>query len=320
MTMTDNYGRKIEYLRMSVTENCNLRCGYCMPEDECGECRCGKVLNNDELVKIASAAAELGMKKLRITGGEPLVRRDLTELVKSLSQIPGIEDLSLTTNGTLLAPKAQELYSAGIHRINISLDTLDPEKYARITRGGKLSDAVNGIRAALEVGMSPVKLNTVLIGGFNDDEIESLCLLTMRYPVELRFIELMPIGHASPFGSEAYISNNIVLEKMPELVPIERQAHSVARLYKLPGAVGKVGLISPLSNHFCSECNRLRLTADGHLKPCLHSAEEINVRGLTGDDLKAAILSAVAHKPRMHVALSATEHSESKRSMYRIGG
>ena len=318
--MTDNYGRKIEYLRMSVTENCNLRCGYCMPESECGECRCGNVLSNDELIRIASAAAELGMKKLRITGGEPLVRRDLTELVKRLALLPGIGDLSLTTNGTLLAPKAQELYDAGIHRINISLDTLDPEKYAGMTRGGKLSDAVDGIRAALEVGMSPVKLNTVLIGGFNDDEVESLCLLTMRYPVEVRFIELMPIGHDSPFGSAAYISSDVVLKKMPQLVPIERQAHSVARLYKLPGAVGRVGLISPLSNHFCSECNRLRLTADGHIKPCLHSAEEINVRGLKGDDLKAAILSAVSHKPQMHVALSATERSESKRSMYRIGG
>lgn len=318
--MTDNFGRKIEYLRMSVTENCNLKCSYCMPESAGSECRCSNVLTADELVSVASAAAQLGMKKLRITGGEPLVRRDITELAERLSSIPGIEDISLTTNGTLLAPIAEKLYAAGIHRINISLDTLDPGKYEKITRGGRLSDAIDGIRAALKAGMSPVKLNTVLIGGFNDDEIESLCRLTERYPVELRFIELMPIGHASPFGEGAYISCDTVLEKMPELSPVASEPHSVARMYKLPDAVGKVGLISPLSNHFCSECNRLRLTADGNLKPCLHSSEEISVKGLRGEELKAAILSAVSHKPRMHVALSATERSESKRSMYRIGG
>lgn len=318
--MIDAYGRRIEYLRMSVTDGCNLRCVYCMPADGMSECPCRSAMSADEFVEIAEAAASLGMKKLRITGGEPLVRGDILPLVRRLGQIPGIEDMSLTTNATLLKPIARELFDAGIHRINISLDTLDEEKYSRITRGGHLSDALDGIRAAIEVGMSPVKLNAVLIGGFNDDEIGTLARLTLKYPVQVRFIELMPIGSADAFPKEAYLPVGEVLERLPEMEPVEREAHSVARLYKLPDALGEVGLISPLSDHFCAECNRLRLTADGCLKPCLHSAEELPVRGLHGDDLREAILMAVSHKPQMHVALSATERSEAKRSMYRIGG
>lgn len=189
-----------------------------------------------------------------------------------------------------------------------------------MTRGGKLSDALEGLRAAMYAGMRPVKLNAVLIGGFNDTEIETLAELTQAYPVELRFIELMPIGHTSCFPKSAYIPDSVVLQKLPGLEPVESAPHSVARLYKLPHAQGRIGLISPLSNHFCAECNRLRLTADGCLKPCLHSAEEIPVRGLHGEELKAAILTAVSHKPKMHVELSATERSQSQRSMYRIGG
>ena len=277
-------------------------------------------MSADEFVVIARAAAELGMKKLRITGGEPLVRSDIILLVRELGAVQGIEDMSMTTNATLLAPCAEELYKAGIRRINISLDTLVPEKYAEITRGGRLSDALEGIRAAMAAGMSPVKLNTVLIGGFNDDEIETLAEMTVRYPVQLRFIELMPIGNTGDFPKQAYLPDSTVLERLPQLVPVPSEKHTVARLYRLPGAKGEVGLISPLSNHFCAECNRLRLTADGCLKPCLHSAEELSVRGLHGEQLRQAILTAVSHKPQMHVALSATERSEAQRSMYRIGG
>ena len=318
--MTDAYGRKIEYLRMSVTDGCNLRCRYCMPPDGMAECPCRTAMSTDEFVEIARAAAELGMKKLRITGGEPLVRSDIIPLVRELGAVQGIEDMSMTTNATLLAPCAEELYKAGIRRINISLDTLMPEKYAEITRGGRLSDALEGIRAAMAAGMSPVKLNTVLIGGFNDDEIETLAEMTVRYPVQLRFIELMPIGNTGDFPKQAYLPDSTVLERLPQLVPVPSEKHTVARLYRLPGAKGEVGLISPLSNHFCAECNRLRLTADGCLKPCLHSAEELSVRGLHGERLRQAILTAVSHKPQMHVALSATERSEARRSMYRIGG
>lgn len=318
--MTDGYGRKIEYLRMSVTDACNLRCAYCMPEEGMRVCPCKSAMSADEFVEIASAAAELGVNKLRITGGEPLLRGDIVGLTRELGKIEGIEDISMTTNATLLAPMAEDLYKAGIHRINISLDTLDAKKYEDMTRGGKLSDALEGLRAAMYAGMRPVKLNAVLIGGFNDTEIETLAELTQAYPVELRFIELMPIGHTSCFPKSAYIPDSVVLQKLPGLEPVESAPHSVARLYKLPHAQGRIGLISPLSNHFCAECNRLRLTADGCLKPCLHSAEEIPVLGLHGEELKAAILTAVSHKPKMHVELSATERSQSQRSMYRIGG
>ena len=318
--MKDSYGRTIEYLRVSVTDACNLCCSYCMPQDAKGKCLCKGSMSADEFLEIASAAAELGVKKLRITGGEPLVRSDIVELARGLASIPGIEDIAMTTNGTLLEDKAKALYDAGIKRINISLDTLDTWKYAEITRGGKLTDAVRGIKAALEAGMTPVKVNTVLIGGFNDDEIEDLAGLTVDYPIDVRFIELMPIGFAAPYGEGAYISNETVLKKLPHLETVESDKGTVARLYRLPGAKGKVGLISPLSNHFCAECNRLRLTADGCIKPCLHSAEEISVRGLHGDELREAILTAASHKPKMHVELSATERSESQRSMYRIGG
>lgn len=318
--MTDGYGRKIEYLRMSVTDACNLRCTYCMPEEGMRSCPCKSAMSAGEFVEIASAAAELGMKKLRITGGEPLVRGDIVELTRALGKIEGIEDMSLTTNATLLAPLAEDFYKAGIRRINISLDTLDTKKYADITRGGRLSDALEGLRAAMYAGMSPVKLNTVLIGGFNDTEIEALAELTVCYPIQLRFIELMPIGDTRDFPESAYIPNSVVLQKLRGLEPVGSEPHSVARLYRLPHALGRIGLISPLSNHFCAECNRLRLTADGCLKPCLHSAEEIPVRGLHGSELKAAILTAVSHKPEMHVELSAAQRSESKRSMYRIGG
>ncbi len=319
--MIDGYGRKIEYLRMSVTDACNLRCTYCMPPDGMKECPCRTAMSADELIETAREAAGLGMKKLRITGGEPLVRGDILPLVRELGTIPGIEDMSLTSNATLLAPVARKLFDAGIHRINISLDTLDAAKYEKITRGGRLNDALDGIHAALEAGMSPVKLNTVLIGGFNDDEIAPLAELTLRYPVQLRFIELMPIGDTGgEFDQSAYLPAGAVLERLPQLEPVRSERHSVARLYRLPGAMGEVGLISPLSDHFCAECNRLRLTADGCLKPCLHSAEEIPVRGLHGQELRDAILRAVSHKPEKHGALSAAERSEAKRSMYRIGG
>lgn len=319
--MIDAYGRKIEYLRMSVTDACNLKCAYCMPADGMKQCPCRTAMSAAEFVEIASAAASLGMKKLRITGGEPLVRNDIVLLVRELGKIRGIEDMSLTTNATLLAPIADELFKAGIHRINISLDTLNAEKYGKITRGGRLSDAIDGIRAAFDAGMTPVKLNTVLIGGFNDDEIIPLAELTLRYPVQIRFIELMPIGDtAGEFSAEAFIPNSAVLDRLPQLSSVPSEKHTVARLYKLPGALGEVGLISPLSNHFCAECNRLRLTADGCLKPCLHSAEEISIRGLHGKELCSAIEKAVSHKPEKHVALSASERSEAKRSMYRIGG
>lgn len=315
--MKDGFGREVNYLRMSVTENCNQRCVYCMPEGAIP--RDWDCLSDDELVEIARAAAELGINKIRITGGEPLVRRGIVELCERIGSVPGIRDLSMTTNGARLPDMARELKEAGVSRVNISLDTLDPDKFKKITRGGNIRDTLLGIDAAFECGMTPIKLNTVLIGGFNDDEIYKLVELTRSCPVELRFIELMPIGSAHTFSPQAYIPNSAVLDKVPELKPMDEES-GVARLYKLPDGKGRVGLISPLSHEFCDSCSRLRLTPDGCLKPCLHSPEEIRLKGLHGAELTWALKLAIAHKPRQHGALSATERSASLRDMNRIGG
>ncbi|MGE4277073.1 MAG: GTP 3',8-cyclase MoaA [Lawsonibacter sp.] len=316
--MNDYFGREITYLRISVTDRCNLRCQYCMPEEGIVKQPHCDILSLEEIAEIAREAVGLGIRKIRITGGEPLVRRGILSLCRELAQLPGLEDLALTTNGTLLAPIAKELKAAGVGRVNISLDTLDPDKYHTITRLGQLEDALSGIRAAMEAGLTPLKINTVLIGGFNDDEIPDLVALTQQSPIELRFIELMPIGHASPFGKEAYLPCGTVLERVPNLQPMEK--NGVAELYRLPGAAGSVGLIRPISHLFCGECNRIRLTADGYLKPCLFSTEEIPLHGLHGEMLRKRLETAIAHKPAKHGVLTSAEHAGSARDMNQIGG
>lgn len=314
----DQIGREISYLRISVTDRCNLRCVYCMPPEGVEKRRHEEILSFEEIEEIAQAAVELGVRKIRITGGEPLARRGVVELCRRLGCIRGVEDLSMTTNGTLLPPVAAALFRAGIHRINISLDTLQGEKYRTITRGGRLEDALEGIRVAMEVGMNPIKINTVLIGGFNDDEIPALVDLTRRAPLEVRFIELMPVGCTQAFGPAAYLPCQSVLERVPQLQPVD--VIGVTERYRLPGAPGRVGLIRPLSHHFCARCDRLRLTADGTLKPCLHSAEEVSLRGLHGEQLRQQILEAVRCKPAQHGPLSWSQRSETERNMNEIGG
>ena len=316
--MQDHIGREISYLRISVTDRCNLRCIYCMPPEGVEKCRHREILSFEEIEEIARTAVALGVRKIRITGGEPLARLGTVGLCGMLGRIQGVEDLSMTTNGTLLPQTADALFRAGIHRINISLDTLQAEKYRAITRGGRLEDALAGIRAAEKAGMSPIKINTVLIGGFNDGEIADLVDLTRRAPLEVRFIELMPIGSAAPFGPEAYLPCQTVLERVKQLQPVDTSG--VAERYRLPGAPGLVGLIRPLSHHFCAQCDRLRLTADGKLKPCLHSADEIPLRGLHGDALRQQILEAVRRKPSQHGALAWDQRSDSERNMNEIGG
>ena len=242
-------------------------------------------------------------------------------LCRSIVELPGIRDLSLTTNGVLLADMADELRAAGVRRVNISLDSLNPAKFAEITRGGDLERVLLGIRRALEAGLHPVKLNVVLIGGFNDSEIADFVGLTMFYPIEVRFIELMPIGEGASYWQSGYLPNSAVLDAVPELLPELVQAKGgVARLYAVPGAPGRVGLINPISGHFCAECNRLRLTADGKLRPCLHSDTEISVRGLHRKELEDAILAAVEAKPRRRQDLSGESPSEAGRGMSQIGG
>lgn len=317
--MKDQFGREINYLRLSVTDRCNLRCRYCMPEE--GVCKKPhtEMLTEDEMIDAVEAAAALGVTKLRITGGEPLVKRNIVALCARAAHVPGIRELCITTNGVLLPKLAKGLRAAGVNRVNLSLDTLDPKKYAHITRVGTLEGALDGLHAALEAGFDKVKINAVLIGGFNDDEIEPLANLTMRYPVDVRFIELMPMLDHPEFGEAAFIPYTRVLDKLPQAQGISPDG-GVAKLYRLPGALGNIGLISPVSAHFCAECNRIRLTADGKLKPCLHAADEVSLKGMTREQMRETMSRVMYEKPSCHAELSATQHSHAGRSMNQIGG
>ena len=317
--MIDKYGREISYLRLSVTELCNLRCRYCMPEDGVCKKRHEDMLTREEMLDAVKAAAELGIRKVRITGGEPLVKRDILSICRGVARTEGIEEVCITTNGLLLPELAKPLREAGVSRVNISLDTLDEKKYAYITRRGSLAGAVAGIKAALDAGFDMVKINAVLIGGFNDDEIPALAELTRRYPLDLRFIELMPMLDSREFGPEAFIPCSVVTDKLPELQP-EPQDKGVARLFRLPGAMGRIGLISPVSSHFCAACNRIRLTADGKIKPCLHSGQEFSVKGLDHEGMLEQLRAAILAKPACHQELSAQSLSHAGRNMNQIGG
>jgi cyclic pyranopterin phosphate synthase len=317
--MKDRFGRGITYLRLSVTELCNLRCRYCMPAEGICKRRHDEMLTQEEMLLALRVAAELGVRKLRITGGEPLVKRNILAICEGAAQIPGIEEICLTTNGLLLPGLAKPLKRAGVSRLNISLDTLDEGKYAWMTRVGALDMALKGIEAALDAGFERIKLNTVLIGGWNDDEIRPLAALSLRWPVDVRFIELMPMTDRAAFGPQAFIPCSRVLQVLPELEPTGRD-DGVARMYRLPDARGGIGLISPLSACFCAGCNRLRLTADGRVKPCLHSPLEFPVKGLDAGGIRRQFLAACTAKPEGHGQLSYGQRSSANRSMNRIGG
>ena len=273
----------------------------------------------EETIDAVKAAVSLGIKKIRITGGEPLVKRGIVKLCDAISAIEGVEELCITTNGTLLPKFGKELREAGVSRVNISLDTLDPDKYREITRVGELSNALAGIDAAFEAGFDNIKINNVLMGGFNDDEIEDFVKLTVDRPIEVRFIELMPIGGGMDFDRSGFISCQQVLSKVPELEPLEH-SEGVAVLYRLPGAKGRVGLIRPISCEFCGECNKIRLTSDGMLKPCLHSDAELCIKGLQLDEMKEVMRNAVLQKPEMRDKLDADNPSHAGRNMNSIGG
>lgn len=317
--MKDSYGREISYLRLSVTDRCNLRCRYCMPAEGICKKRHEEMLTEDEMILAVQAAASLGIRKLRITGGEPLVKKNILSICERSAAVRGIDELCLTTNGILLPQLAKPLREAGVDRLNISLDTLVPEKYAYITRIGALEQALQGIEAALAAGFSRLKINTVLIGGFNDDEILALAELTRRYPVDVRFIELMPMTQNEQLGENAYLPGAAVRAALPELVQTPHDG-GVARLYRLPGAQGNVGLISAVSSHFCAACNRIRLTADGKLKPCLHSDQELSIRGMDYDEMRRQFERTILAKPRCHAPLSAEARSGAGRNMNQIGG
>ena len=317
--MKDTYGREISYLRLSVTELCNLRCRYCMPAEGVCKKEHDEMLTEEEIVLAVETAAELGVTKLRITGGEPLVKKNIVSICGRTAAVPGLREVCITTNGTRLPELARPLREAGVRRLNISLDTLSEEKYRYITRIGSLNQAIDGIEAALDAGYDKIKLNAVLIGGFNDDEIAPLAGLTRRWPVDVRFIELMPMYDSGDFGPEAFIPCERVLQALPELEK-ESPDGGVARLYRLPGAQGRIGLISPLSSHFCAACNRIRLTADGKLKPCLHGRAEFSVKGLDREGMREQFRAAILSKPEWHGELSYQSRSQAGRNMNTIGG
>ncbi|MDD2481051.1 MAG: GTP 3',8-cyclase MoaA [Lutispora sp.] len=319
--MVDRYGRSIEYLRVSVTDRCNLRCRYCMPEEGIKDKKChNDIMTLEEIYQVVEACVGLGIKKVRITGGEPLTRYGITGLIEKIFKLDEIKDIAITTNGILLKKYAKELKKAGLNRVNISLDTMKRSKYKDITRFGNIEDVLEGIEEAKKVGLFPIKINTVLIGGFNDDEIEDLVELTRNEDIQVRFIELMPIGQAANWARENFIPNTTVLERFKELTPAPGgDKSSPAEYYVLPGGLGKVGLINPISHQFCSNCNRLRLTADGKIKPCLHSNQEIDVLQTIrkGQNVKGLIESAILQKPSEH-HLNSGEAID--RDMIRIGG
>ena len=313
--MTDTFERTIRYLRLSVTDLCNYRCSYCMGEDGAEKRACGDALSIEELAEIGAAAVRCGVTKIRLTGGEPLLRRGILTLCEKLRGLDGLRELALTTNGSLLPAMAGDLRRAGVERLNVSLDTLRSERFRQITRRGELSEVLRGLDAARAAGFDALKLNVVLLGGVNDDEISDFVALTRDENISVRFIELMPMGVCAAFPRERFFSADAVLKAAPELSPIG--ADGVAELYRAPNHRGTVGLIRPLTRCFCDRCDRLRVTADGKLKPCLHSAEELPLRGLHGADLENAIRCGARSKPARH---RLAQGSGTPRNMFEIGG
>lgn len=305
--LTDRYQRRIDYLRLSVTDRCNLRCLYCMPPEGIPYIPHEGILRYEEIERLAGLAVSLGITKIRIAGGEPLVRCDLPYLCEKLARLPQLDSLSLTTNGVLLPLNGRDLYNAGVKRVNISLDTLNPEIYAAITGKYCFFQVWEGIHLAHTIGFHPIKLNMVVMRGVNENEIEELACLTYNYPFHVRFIELM---QSRPGVQEKrFLSGDEILRRvkqMGDLLPAPSiKSHGPARCYRFPGAAGKIGLISPLSQHGCRTCNRLRVTADGKLRNCLFSRDDVDLRsllrrGASDGEIMAAIRQYVWNKPQEH--------------------
>ncbi len=330
--MYDNYQREINYLRISITDRCNLRCRYCVPKEGLSLIGHDDILRYEEILRIVRLAVGLGIAKVRVTGGEPLVRRGVIPFITALKNFSGIEDLSLTTNGVLLEGYASALLAAGVCRLNISLDSLNREKYFHITRGGSLAAVLRGIDAVYGLGFAPIKINVVAMKGFNDDEILDFARLTLHRPFQVRFIELMPLGHTGRDNLGKYLAGETVravIEDSYPLLPVNGVRERIdgpAMVYRIDGGCGEIGFISPLSRHFCHRCNRLRLTADGHLRSCLFSEEEIDLktplrRGCSDEMLADLIREAIAIKPRKHeVRLEASPLHKCGKNMSAIGG
>ncbi len=332
MTHFDSLNRPIEYLRLAVTDRCNLRCLYCMPPAGVPWRPHEEILRYEELERVVRAAVDMGIRKVRLTGGEPLLRRGLAGFIAALAAIPGLEDLSLTTNGTLLAPLAADLAAAGLRRVNVSLDSLRAERFGQLTRGGELPAVLEGITAARAAGLEPVKINTVVMRGRNDDEVADFARRTLVDGWHVRFIEFMPIGRWQDGGQDGWRRWFVPVDDVRRRIEAALgplQPHDgpggagPARYYRLDGATGTLGFIGAVSEHFCGGCNRLRLSADGRLRPCLLSDEEVDLRsilrsGAPEEEIAARIAEAIRRKPRRHLLEQGMFPRE--RAMSEIGG
>lgn len=325
----DAFGRKLEYLRLSITDRCNLRCSYCAPQADYSHFQQAEILTFEEIVLISRAFASTGIKKIRLTGGEPLVRRDILSLVRSLKDIPGIQHLCLTTNGVLLKNYAHDLLLAGVNHINVSLDTLDPETFKKITGRDYFSKVWQGIETLIYEGVEKIKINCVVMKGINDTHISSMAGLASDLPIDVRFIEFMPVGSESSWNASTFMSSGdakkIIERDLGRLVPCTReQGSGPASLFRIAGWKGRVGFISPLSNHFCASCNRIRMTPDGMLRLCLFSDQEIDIKkrvrsGMSLNELVDFLKEAVLNKPANYTEAGKI-NPRCNRRMSRIGG
>ena len=326
---SENNNRTINYLRISITDRCNLRCIYCMPENGVGFMSHDSILRYEEILRIVKLSIQKGIRKIRLTGGEPLVRKGFTEFIKRLGNIEGLKEITLTTNGVLLKEFAADIKAGGINRINISLDSLKRERFFKITGHDLFNQVWEGIQEAERVGFDPVKINIVAIKGINDDEIEDFARLTLEKPYHIRFIENMPVGKDNGWRMESFISIMEIynlIQKIGPLTPILKRnpLDGPAQRFVLDGAKGEIGLIGALSNHFCDICNRLRLTADGHIRSCLFSDEEIDIKtalreGKGDAEILALMEKAIREKPKSH-NLSLLGPRNCTRGMSSIGG
>lgn len=322
--MKDNFNRNIDYLRISIIDRCNLRCIYCMPEEGISNLLPHhEILSYEEILKIVEIGVDLGITKIRITGGEPLLRKGIVSFIERLAKIEGIQDIGMTTNGVLLKKFAEDLYKAGLKRVNVSLDSLDEDKFRTITRVGSIGEVLEGIEEANKVGLKPVKVNVVVMKGINDDEIEKFALWSKEVEYQIRFIEFMPIGQ-NAWKKELFMSKDEIKEKIEnkvgKLIPVQMKKSGPAEYFMLEGAKGIVGFISPITTHICVRCNRLRLTAEGKLRPCLFSDRELDLKrilrsGASTEEIKETIIRTIHLKPQ-----GMSEQSQPLRPMSTIGG
>jgi cyclic pyranopterin phosphate synthase len=326
----DPYGRTIDYLRISITDRCNLDCFYCTPFGGRGRLYHTDILTYEEIIRAAKASVMAGVSKIRITGGEPLHRRGMIRLCRMISDIDGIESLAVTTNGILLKELAGPLFEAGVRRVNVSLDTLKPGRFKKITGADLLYRVLEGIEVSEAVGLNPIKINTVAMRGINDDEIKDFAELTLEKPYHIRFIELMPTqGHTMENYHSLFVPMSEIVDRVKMVGNLQSElkgeSFGPAKLYSFPGAPGKIGFIAPLSHHFCGTCNRLRLTADGKLRACLFSEDEVDIKeslrkGASIKDLSFIFKQAIQEKPKSHHLNSVILSSSSGRVMRAIGG